>query len=309
MIKSENSQKKNILVTGASGLIGPRLIKSLQEKGHQVSVLSRSPTKLKGVKAFKWDIENQTIDKSAFNGIDTIIHLAGAGIADKRWTRRRKQLIIDSRVLSTRLLYNTISETNSEIKTIISASAVGYYGDRGDEILTETSKNGTGFLAQCCNQWENAVDDGIKYGIRVVKLRIGLVLSKQGGALSELEKPVSLFLGAPLGSGKQWMPWIHLTDLLAIIDLAIENPEFKGAYNACAPMPVTNQEFTKLLAKKLFRPVWPINIPEIVLKTLLGEMSAVVLISNRTLPQKLLDMGFRFRYPGLDDALSEIYSH
>lgn len=195
MIKSENSQKKNILVTGASGLIGPRLIKSLQEKGHQVSVLSRSPTKLKGVKAFKWDIENQTIDESAFNGIDTIIHLAGAGIADKRWTRRRKQLIIDSRVLSTRLLYNTISETNSEIKTIISASAVGYYGDRGDEILTETSKNGAGFLAQCCNQWENAVDDGIKYGIRVVKLRIGLVLSKQGELYQNCKNLLAFFLG------------------------------------------------------------------------------------------------------------------
>lgn len=309
MIKSENSQKKNILITGASGLIGTRLIKNLQEKGHQVSVLSRSPSNLKGVKAFKWDIENKTIDKNAFKGIDTIIHLAGAGIADKRWTRRRKQLIIDSRILSTRLLYNTIFETNSEIKTIISASAVGYYGDRGDEILTEESKNGTGFLAGCCNQWENAADTGIKYGIRVVKLRLGLVLSKQAGALSELEKPVSFFLGAPLGSGRQWMPWIHLTDLLAIIDLAIENPELKGAYNACGPMPVTNHEFTKLLAKKLFRPVWPFNIPAIFLKTLLGEMSSVVLISNRTVPQKLLDMGFRFRYPGLDDALSEIYSH
>lgn len=302
-------EKKNILITGASGLIGSRLIKSLQEKGHRVCVLSRDPAKLKGIKAFHWNVEEQKIDKNAFNGVDTVVHLAGAGIADKRWNRRRKQLLIDSRVLSTKLLYDTIAGTNSPIHTIISASATGYYGDRGDEILGEESKNGTGFLAECCKKWEEAVDKGTKKGIRVVKLRIGLVLSKQGGALAELEKPVSFFLGAHLGTGRQWMPWIHLTDLLGIIDNAVENPLYNGTYNACSPFPVTNYEFTKLLAKKLFRPFWPIKVPEIVLRSILGEMSEVILISNRTSSQKLIDMGFRFRYPGLDKALSEIYSH
>lgn len=309
MQTTDQTTKNNILITGASGLIGTKLIRNLLEKGHQVSVLSRNPHKIKGVKVFLWNIDNQTIDNEAFNGIDTIIHLAGAGIADERWTKARKQLIIDSRVLSTRLLYRSIEKTKAPIKTIISASAVGFYGDRADEILTENSSKGTGFLADCCQQWENAVDEGLKFNARLVKFRIGLVLSKQGGALAKLETPVSLFLGAPLGSGKQWMPWIHVTDLLALFEKAIENPKFEGTFNACSPIPVTNFEFTKILAKTLFRPVWPIKVPEFVLKAVLGEMSQVVLISNRTSSQKLLNAGFRFRYAGLDEALKEIYSH
>jgi uncharacterized protein (TIGR01777 family) len=285
------------------------LIRNLQEKGHFVSILSRNPDKLKGVKSFKWDITEQTIDNDALNGVDTIIHLAGAGIADARWTKSRKQLIIDSRVLSTRLLYKAIEETKAPVKTIISASAVGFYGDRADEILNENSANGTGFLADCCQQWEKAVDEGLKFGVRLVKFRIGLVLSKQGGALSKLETPVSLFLGAPLGSGKQWMPWIHVTDLLAVFEKAIENSKLIGTYNACSPIPVTNLEFTKILAKTLFRPVWPIKVPELILKLVLGEMSDVILISNHTTSQKLINTGFKFKYAGLDEALKEIYSH
>lgn len=302
-------RKKNILITGASGLIGKKLIKNLQEKGYNVSVLSRYPGKIRGVKSFQWNINEQTIDNEALNEVDTIIHLAGAGIADERWTKSRKQLIIDSRVLSTKLLYKAIEETKAPVKTIISASAVGFYGNREDEILHENSSNGLGFLAACCQQWENTVDEGIKFGVRLVKFRIGLVLSKQGGALSKLETPISLFLGAPLGSGKQWMPWIHITDLLALFENAIEEQKYNGTYNACSPIPVTNLEFTKILAKTLFRPVWPIRVPAFILKIVLGEMSEVILISNRTTSQKLIDTGFKFRYTGLDKALKEIYSH
>jgi len=309
MLTPDQNKKHTILITGASGLIGPKLIRNLLEKGHSVSVLSRNPHKIKGVQVFKWDIDNQTIDNESLNGVDTIIHLAGAGIADERWTKARKQLIVDSRVLSTQLLYRAIEETKAPIKTIISASAVGFYGDRADEILTESSSNGTGFLADCCRQWENAVDEGQKFGVRLVKFRIGLVLAKQGGALAKLETPVSLFLGAPLGSGKQWMPWIHVKDLLALFEKAIENPEFEGTFNACSPIPVTNFEFTKILAKTLFRPVWPIKVPKFVLKAVLGEMSQVILISNHTSSQKLINTGFKFRYAGLDEALKEIYSH
>lgn len=308
-MNADINSRRNILITGASGLIGPRLIKNLLEKGHRVSVLSRQTSNLKGVSTYNWDIDKQLVDLKAFEGIDTIIHLAGAAIADKRWTKQRKQEIIDSRIRSTQLLYHTIEAIKAPVRTFISASAVGYYGDRNDEILYEESESGTGFLADCCKQWEAAVDEGMKSGMRVVKLRIGIVLSKQGGALSELARPVSFFVGAPLGSGKQWMPWIHLTDLVAIFEKAIENSDYSGTFNACTPYPVTNYEFTKILAKKLFRPVWPINVPEFVLKTMLGEMSTVILNSNRTSPQKLLDMGFRFRYQGLDAALSEIYSH
>lgn len=308
-MNSDINSNRNILITGASGLIGKRLIKNLLEKGHTVSVLSRQTLNFKGVITYNWDIDKQLIDLKAFEGIDTIIHLAGAGIADKRWTKQRKQEIVDSRIRSTQLLYHTIDAIKAPIKTFISASAVGYYGDRNDEILYEESASGTGFLADCCKQWEAAVDQGLKSGIRVVKLRIGIVLSKKGGALSELARPVSFFVGAPLGSGKQWMPWIHLTDLVSIFEKAIENSDYSGTFNACTPYPVTNYEFTKILAKKLFRPVWPVNVPEFVLKTMLGEMSTVILNSTRTSPQKLMDMGFRFRYQGLDAALSEIYSH
>jgi uncharacterized protein (TIGR01777 family) len=308
-MNSDINSNRNILITGASGLIGTRLIKNLLEKGHRVSVLSRQASNFRGVSTYNWDIDKQLIDLKAFEGVDTIIHLAGAGIADKRWTKQRKQEIVDSRIRSTQLLYHTIEAIKAPIKTFISASAVGFYGDRDDEILYEKSEGGTGFLADCCKQWEGAVDQGLKSGIRVVKLRIGIVLSKQGGALSELARPVSFFVGAPLGSGKQWMPWIHLTDLVSIFEKAIENPDYSGTFNACTPYPVTNYEFTKILAKKLFRPVWPVNVPEFVLKTMLGEMSTVILNSTRTSPQKLMDMGFRFRYQGLDAALSEIYSH
>ncbi len=308
-MNSDINSNRNILITGASGLIGTKLIKNLLEKGHRVSVLSRQASNFRGVSTYNWDIDKQLIDLKAFEGVDTIIHLAGAGIADKRWTKQRKQEIVDSRIRSTQLLYHTIEAIKAPIKTFISASAVGFYGDRDDEILHEESESGTGFLADCCKQWEAAVDEGLKSGIRVVKLRIGIVLSKQGGALSELARPVSFFVGAPLGSGKQWMPWIHLTDLVSIFEKAIENSDYSGTFNACTPYPVTNYEFTKILAKKLFRPVWPVNVPEFVLKTMLGEMSTVILNSTRTSPQKLMDLGFRFRYQGLDAALSEIYSH
>lgn len=307
-MKSTSTPNKNILVTGASGLIGSRLIKNLLEKGLKVSVLSRQSSGFKGISVFNWDVERQLIDLNAFEGIDTIIHLAGAGIADKRWTKQRKLEIVNSRVKSTQLLYRTIEAINAPVKTMISASAVGFYGNRNDEILHENSSAGTGFLADCCRQWEEAVDQGLKSAIKVVKLRIGMVLSREGGALSELARPVSFFVGAPLGSGKQWMPWIHLTDLVSIIEKAIDNPEYSGTFNASTPYPVTNHEFTKILAKKLFRPLWPVNVPEFMLKAMLGEMSSVVLNSNRTSPQKLLDMGFNFRYQGLDAALSEIYS-
>ena len=309
MNNSADNSKQNILITGASGLIGSKLIRSLQDKGHSVTVLSRNPENIRGARAFHWDVENKQIDKNAFIGIDTIINLAGAGLAEKRWTSSRKQVIIDSRVESVKLLYKTISETKSPVKTFISASAIGFYGDRGDEILTENSSNGSGFLAECCKKWEEAIYEGAQLNLRIVKLRIGLVLARQGGALVEMARTVNFFLGAAFGSGKQWVPWIHLTDLLSIFECAVSSSEYKGTYNACSSLPVTNSEFTRILAKVLFRPVWPINVPEFVLKSLLGEMSTVILNSNRPSSQKLLNMGFHFRYPGLKDALKEIYSH
>jgi uncharacterized protein (TIGR01777 family) len=299
---------KNILITGASGLIGKQLIPALQAQGHTISILSRRQINIKDAKVFLWDVYNQTIDADALKGIDTVINLAGEGIADKKWTDKRKQEIIDSRVMSAQLLYKTIQETKAPVTTFISASAVGFYGDRGDEVLTEKSDSGTDFLAQCCVQWENAADIGVQLGIRVVKIRIGLILSKEGGALQAMEKPVKFFVGAPLGSGKQWMPWIHLDDIVKIFTKTVEDIQMVGAYNASAPFPVTNKLLTKTIAQKLNRPVWPIHVPKFALKAILGEMSILPLMSSNTIVQKLLDTGYKFTYVNLDDALVSIYN-
>lgn len=300
---------KNILITGATGLVGQKLVPALLAKGHQVAVLSRKKVAIAGVNVFVWDVYKQTIDLNALEGIDTIIHLAGEGIAEKKWTASRKQQIIDSRILSAQLLYKAIKKKNAKVDSFISASAVGFYGDRADEILHETSHPGDDFLADCCQQWENAADQGKALGMRVTKIRIGLILTKDGGVLPQMEKPIKLYVGAPLGNGKQWMPWIHLNDIVEIFCKATEDERFNGAYNACAPTPVTNATFTKTLAKTLNRPVWPLNVPSFVLKIILGEMSILPLMSNRTSAQKLIDSGFNFTYPTLQKALSAIYDN
>jgi uncharacterized protein (TIGR01777 family) len=299
---------KRILITGATGLIGKKLIDQLLKKGHQINILSRSDKSLTGVKVFRWNIEKNEIDINAFDDIDTVIHLAGEGIADKRWSEKRKQQIIDSRVKSTNLLYSTIEKNNLPVKTFISASAVGFYGNRGEEILTEESTKGNDFLAKCCFLWEQAVNKGIDLGLRVVKIRIGVILSKDGGALPSLEKPIKLFVGAPLGTGKQWVPWIHVDDIIGIFDHAVDNNLMYGTYNASAPYPITNATLTKAVAKQLKRPAWFFNVPELAIKTILGEMSAVVLNSTNTSSQKLLNIGYHFQFINLDDALSAIYN-
>jgi uncharacterized protein (TIGR01777 family) len=298
---------KNILITGATGLVGRKLIPALQAKGHQISILSRKQAHIKDVKVYLWDVYKQTIDENALTGIDTIIHLAGEGIADQKWTTKRKKEIVDSRVKSCELLYRTILATKAPVSTFVSASAVGFYGDRGEEVLTETSAPGDGFLADCCMEWENAATAGLDLGIRVVKIRVGIVLSKEDGALAAMEKPIRFFVGAPLGTGKQWMPWIHLDDIVKIFVTAVEDPNMAGPYNACAPYPVTNKLLTQSMAKKLHRPVWPVTVPQFVLKTIMGEMGILPLMSSNTSSQKLLDAGYRFEYVDLDKALEDIY--
>ncbi|WP_316811230.1 TIGR01777 family oxidoreductase [Pedobacter heparinus] len=298
---------KHILITGATGMIGKRLIAALLQSGHSIAVLSRKRKTIPGAKVYLWDVYHGKIEKECMDGIDTIIHLAGENIAAEKWTNKRKRQIIDSRVLSTRLLYQTIKDTNAKIGTFVSASAVGYYGDSGDEILTEESPAGYGFMADCCQQWEAAIDKGRQLGIRIVKLRTGVILAKKEGALASLEKPIRFFAGAPLGSGRQWIPWLHIDDMVAMYINAIENNLISGAYNACAPFPVTNTTLTKAIAKKLHRPVWPFKVPEKILKFMLGEMSEVIFISTNASAQKILTADFKFRYIQLDEALSDIY--
>jgi len=299
--------KKHILITGATGTIGKKLISELHKSGHTISILSRKPKAIKNVKVYIWDVYKQQIDLNCLTGIDTIINLAGENIAEKKWTKERKQQIIESRTLSAKLLYKSIKETNSPVKNLISASAVGFYGNRGDEILTEESGSGSGFMATCCKLWEDAVDEGISLGLRIVKFRIGIIMAKGEGALASLEKPIRFFAGAALGTGNQWMPWIHIDDMVAMFKSAVEDPSFDSNYNACAPFPVTNITLTKAVARQLHRPVWPFNVPEKVLEMILGKMSAIVLNSTNTSAQKILDAGFEFKFTNIEDALADIY--
>lgn len=298
---------KLILITGATGMLGKKLIAALQQRGYKVAILARKQQQIKDVNVYLWDIEKGQIDSNCLNRVDSIIHLAGENISKEKWSAARKKKIIDSRVLSTALLYQTMAATKNSVRNFISASAVGYYGDRDEEILHEDSLPGNDFLADCCVQWENAIDQGKKLGLRIVKIRTGVVLDKDSGALPAMAAPVKWFAAAPLGSGKQWMPWIHHQDMTNIYIHALENEGMTGAYNACAPFPVTNATITKAIAKQLHRPVWPINVPEKVMTLVLGEMSAIVLNSTNTTAQRLLDTGFIFNYTLLDNALSDIY--
>ncbi|MFC3559887.1 TIGR01777 family oxidoreductase [Pedobacter jamesrossensis] len=298
---------KKILITGATGLVGTELKKHLLAKGYEVNTLSRKKTS--DPNNYVWDIFKKEIDINALNNVDAIVHLAGEPVADKKWTEEQKKLIIDSRVKSTELIYDAIKTSkNHNIKSFISASAVGYYGDCGDEILTEESPNGFGFLAECCKLWENAVDEGKKLSLRIVKLRTGIVLSKNGGALPQLDLPVRLFAGSAIGTGKQWTPWLHNDDMVEMYIEAIENIKMEGSYNACAPFPVTNKALTKAIAKQLHRPFWPIKVPRSVIKLLLGERVEAVLMSNNTSAQKLLNAGFKFKFTRVEEALKNIYS-
>jgi len=299
---------ERILITGATGMLGKELVRALLESGYQVSVLTRKLTEIDNVQVFLWDVNKGTIDASCLKDVDTIIHLAGEGIAKEKWTEKRKKELINSRVLSARLLFKTLAEHSNQVKNFISAAAVGYYGQRDDEILTETSPAGTDFMAECCTKWEKAADEGKELGLRVVKIRTGIVLSKDDGALPQMSVPIKFFVGAPLGTGKQWIPWIHHQDMTRIYIHAVKDKSLEGVYNACAASPVTNKMLTKAIAKQLHRPVWPIAVPERVMKLILGEMSAVVLNSTNTSAQKLLSTGFTFSYIRLEDALSDIYS-
>ena len=298
--------KKSILLTGGTGLIGIKLTEKLLAKGWQVSHLSRSPGKNPQVKTFLWDVNKGEIAPACIDGVDVVVHLAGAAIADKRWTDERKKEIIDSRAKSIRLIYNLLGTKKHQVSSIVSASAIGYYSDRGDELLTEESPPNTDFMARCCVEWENAVDEGQKLGLRIVKFRTGVVLSVDG-ALKLMAQPIKLYVGSPLGSGKQWVPWIHWQDVVDLYMLGIENENFAGVYNQVAPNPVTNAQLTKAIAEQLHKPLWAPKVPAFVLKLIMGEMSTIVLGSTKVSAQKIEDVGFKFKYPEITAALAEIY--
>lgn len=301
------AKQQHILLTGGSGLIGLQLTQALLNKGYTVSHLSRKPGHDASVTTYLWDIPKGIIDEKCVDGVDMIIHLAGAGIAEKRWTDDRKKELIDSRVKSIGLIYQLLKKKPHQVKKIISAAATGYYGDSGEEIMTEDSKPGDGFLSECCIAWEKAVDEGKAMGLNILKFRTGVVLSKEGGALPKLAMPVKLYVGSPLGNGRQWIPWIHTDDVIAMYLYGIEHSGLTGTYNMTAPSPVTNMQLTKAVARQLKKPLWAPKVPAFLLKLLLGEMAVVVLGSTRTSAAKIEQEGFSFQYPDIEIALKEIY--
>jgi uncharacterized protein (TIGR01777 family) len=299
----------NILITGASGLVGSHLTEFLAEKGYTVAHLGRKKVRGASVSQFAWDPVNGTIDEGAVAWADAIVHLAGANVAEGRWTEKRKKQIIDSRVKGAQLLAKTVRKENAKAKVFVSAAAVGWYGMiTSEKIFTETDLPAGDFFGDVCLKWENAADLLDEAGLRTVKLRIGVVLAKDGGALQKLAAPVKWFAGSPLGSGKQWMPWIHIDDLCALFLKAIEDEQMRGAYNAAASQHVTNKEFIKTIGKVLRRPVFLPPVPKFALKLVLGEMSGIVTEGSRVSNEKLLKTGFVFKYKTLTGALEDLLS-
>lgn len=294
----------NILITGGSGLVGKTLTKQLQNTGNSVFWLSRNPEN-QPRKSFYWNIQKGEIDKNAFNNIDAIIHLAGASVASKRWTKEYKQEIVESRIKSTALLANFLNNNTHTVKHFMAASAIGIYGDRENEILTESSEYADTFLAQVCIKWENEVGL-INNSIRKCIIRIGIVLNKDEGALAEMLKTIKWGLGAPLGTGKQYVSWIHLVDLRNIFLYLLENENLKGVYNAVAPNPVTNTELTTLIAKTIKKPCFLPPVPKMVLKLIIGEMVDMVLASQNVSSKKIIDTKYPFEFTNLQQALNDI---
>jgi uncharacterized protein (TIGR01777 family) len=296
----------NVLISGGTGLIGRALVKKLQDKGYSVGVLSRSGKKdTSTVRFFLWDPDNNSIDQEAVDWADHIISLAGENVA-QRWTSSAKKRILDSRIDGTLLFRDALAKRKNLLKSFISSSAIGYYGsDTGDAELDEQSPLGTGFLAEVVDKWEGAIDECAPYAERTVKVRTGIVLANEGGALKKMITPIKFGIGSPLGSGKQWMSWVHISDLVNMYVFALES-SIKGVFNGVAPNPEQNQGFSEQLAKVLGKPFFFPNVPGFVLKLLLGDMSSMVLGGNRVLPIAFQQEGFKFEYNKLDEALAAL---
>lgn len=296
-----------ILISGGTGLIGITLARHLAKAGHQVRILSRQPGPLSGIETYYWNVEKAEIDERAFNGVEHIVHLAGSAIADKRWTPERKREILDSRVNSILLITQVILKKGIILKSFVGASAVGIYGMKTSEREYHEEDHGPrDYLSDTCIAWENAYTNIIKNSERSCILRIGIVLSLKGGALQKLLPLFRVGLGSAVGSGRQYMPWIHLDDLIAIFTESIFNNRFAGIYNAVAPEPVSSREFCRQLAQALHRPFFMPSVPAFTLKLFFGEMAGILLEGSRVSSEKLMNAGFRFRFPSLKAAFSHL---
>ncbi len=295
------------LVTGATGFVGPRLLRLLDSP----VVVSRSPERARRTVGnlagpiFRWDPMREPLPAEALEGVDVIYHLAGESVAEGRWTAAQKARIRESRVIGTRHLVQGIKQVDRKPSVLVSASAVGYYGNRGDEELTESAAPADDFLAEVCVAWEREAMAAEQLGVRTVTARTGIVLGAGGGALAKMLTPFKLGAGGPLGNGKQWMPWIHVADLARLYVHAADTPSITGPMNAVAPNPVRNSEFTKALGRQLHRPAF-MPAPYLGLRLLFGEFAQVLFASQRVIPQVALETGFVFQYPDIASALREI---
>jgi len=296
-----------VLITGGSGLVGSELTKLLINAGYEVSWLSRNSGIKKGIKCYKWDYKSDFIDPKAFEDVTYIVHLAGAGVFEKRWSSEFRKEIIDSRVKSTELLVKKASEFPS-IKACICASAIGIYGNSYNTILLNENANvGDDFLANVTKQWELAISKFNATNIRTVELRIGIVLAKEGGALPSIVTPIKYFIGSPLASGKQTISWIHIRDLCRMILKSIQDDTMTGVYNAVAPNPVSNKEFTKLVSKIINKPLFMPHVPAFALELILGKQKAASVIQGIVVSSsKIQSKGFEFTYPTLENALNDL---
>ena len=297
-----------IVVTGATGLIGRSLCRSLASDGHIIVALSRKPVDARGLAAataYKWDPLVGPPPPKALQDADSVIHLAGEPIAARRWTKEQKRRIRDSRVISTRNLIEGLRNCAPRPVSLISGSAIGFYGNRGDEVIDERSSAGTGFLTDVCLEWETEAERAIGLPMRVVRVRTGVVLGTEGGALKKMLPAFKLGVGGPLGRGNQWFSWIHIADMVGILRHALFSSSLSGAVNATAPEPVTNAEFTRELARVLHRPAF-LRAPEFALRLAMGEMADILLGSQRVIPKVAQQSGYKFQFQTLRGALEAL---
>jgi uncharacterized protein len=296
-----------ILMTGVTGLIGRALCRKLKAQGHAITGLSRSPRPSAALavdELRQWD-GLSTLPQAYLQGVDAVVHLAGEPVAEGRWSDERKKRIRDSRVISTRHLVEAMRGAAGKPAVFVCGSAVGFYGDRADEILYETSSAGSGFLAEVCKAWEAEAAQARALGVRVVELRTGVVFARDGGALKKILPPFKMGVGGPLGDGRQWFPWIHLDDIVGLFDFALNTASLDGPMNGSAPEIVTNAQFTRVLGEVLHRPAF-LPVPAFALKLLFGEMAVVLLASQRAVPNAAQTAGYRFQYANLTRALENI---
>lgn len=298
---------EKVLISGGTGLIGKILGQYLTRQGYQVSVLSRRKSQNTGFSHYYWNLEKEEIASGAFRHTDHVINLAGANLFSKRWTTSYKKTILDSRIHSTRLLVRELQSNRNRVKTFISNSAVGYYGNPAHKRISESHTPGDDFLAQVCKAWEDEARQARNIPVRTLVFRTGIVLSREGGALPVMAFPVNWGAGAPLGSGKQIFPWIHITDLCRMFLFAMQHPELNGTFNAVAPRPVSNKAITQVIARKLNRPLWLPNVPVWVLKTFLGEFADSLSASINASSEKIEKEGFEFQYKQIEEAIEALY--